>query len=363
MKTDIVIIGGGPAGFSSALTLRQRGFDVAVLEKKVFPRDKVCGEFIAPAGVSELEKLGVLEKIILAGARGVNRLVLYSGSGSESEIILEEGSTGLAISRGKLDSLLFDEIISSGVNGLDGCRVENIKRDSSGVFTTEYVSCRSGKKDEFVSRGVVNASGINGLGVRGRVKKNRIYGFKVHLRGVDCAGATELFFYSGGYGGLVGIEDDMTCLAFQVNKEQVSLMKNHPLDIIRKLLPPDHAISRRLCDAVPTRKWIAMGCTTYGSAKYIPGVCSIGDASGQIDPFTGLGMSLALREGRLAGENFDINNIHQKFFIKKHLHLKRYLVTLLLRNILYKPFVCNSVIPVVNKFPSFGRGMIKLLHG
>lgn len=363
MKTDIVIVGGGPAGFSSALTLRRRGFSVAVLEKKVFPREKVCGEFIAPPGVTELRKLGVLEKINQAGARSVNKVVLYSGNGYSSEVELGPRSSGLAISRGKLDSLLFNEIIVSGAEGLDGCRVDSIRRDPKGLFITEYISGRSGKRDSFISRGVINASGLSGLGNRGSVKKYRIYGFKVHLKGIDCGGATELFFYKGGYGGLVDIEDDMTCLAFQVNKEQVSLMNNHPVDIIKELLPYKHPVARKLRTAVPARKWMAMGSTSYGSAKFLPGVCSIGDASGQIDPFTGLGMSLALKEGRLTGEKLDIDNAGEKLFLKRHLHLKRYMVTFLLRNILYKPYVCNSVIPAVSCFPLLGKGMIRLLHG
>src|SRR5580765_6588487 len=52
---DVLIVGGGPAGSSCAWRLRKSGLDVVVLDKQVFPRDKVCGGWITPAVLSELE--------------------------------------------------------------------------------------------------------------------------------------------------------------------------------------------------------------------------------------------------------------------------------------------------------------------
>jgi geranylgeranyl reductase family protein len=54
-KCDVLIVGGGPAGSSCAWKLRNSGLDVVVLDKQIFPRDKVCGGWITPAVLSELE--------------------------------------------------------------------------------------------------------------------------------------------------------------------------------------------------------------------------------------------------------------------------------------------------------------------
>jgi geranylgeranyl reductase family protein len=51
---DVLIVGGGPAGSSCAWKLRNEGLDVAILDKQVFPRDKVCGGWITPAVLDEL---------------------------------------------------------------------------------------------------------------------------------------------------------------------------------------------------------------------------------------------------------------------------------------------------------------------
>ncbi|HKW98366.1 MAG TPA: NAD(P)/FAD-dependent oxidoreductase [Bryobacteraceae bacterium] len=52
---DVLIVGGGPAGSSCAWKLSQAGFDVAVIDKQNFPRNKVCGGWITPAVLEELE--------------------------------------------------------------------------------------------------------------------------------------------------------------------------------------------------------------------------------------------------------------------------------------------------------------------
>ena len=52
---DVLIVGGGPAGSSCAWGLRKSGLDVVVLDKQNFPRDKVCGGWITPNVLKELE--------------------------------------------------------------------------------------------------------------------------------------------------------------------------------------------------------------------------------------------------------------------------------------------------------------------
>jgi flavin-dependent dehydrogenase len=52
---DVLIVGGGPAGSSCAWRLRGSGLDVAVLDKQHFPRNKVCGGWITPGVLSQLQ--------------------------------------------------------------------------------------------------------------------------------------------------------------------------------------------------------------------------------------------------------------------------------------------------------------------
>jgi flavin-dependent dehydrogenase len=60
---DVIIIGGGPGGSSSAIYLRQKGYKVVLFEKEIFPRDHV-GESLIPFTYYKLKEMGVLEDVL-----------------------------------------------------------------------------------------------------------------------------------------------------------------------------------------------------------------------------------------------------------------------------------------------------------
>ncbi|HWC12519.1 MAG TPA: FAD-dependent oxidoreductase, partial [Acidimicrobiales bacterium] len=59
VDTEVVVVGGGPAGAAAAITLARAGRDVTVVDKARFPRDKCCGDGLTAAALRELEALGV----------------------------------------------------------------------------------------------------------------------------------------------------------------------------------------------------------------------------------------------------------------------------------------------------------------
>ncbi|MGN6522328.1 MAG: FAD-dependent oxidoreductase, partial [Actinomycetes bacterium] len=56
---DVVIVGAGPAGSTTAYYLAQAGLDVVLLEKTAFPREKVCGDGLTPRAVEQLLRMGI----------------------------------------------------------------------------------------------------------------------------------------------------------------------------------------------------------------------------------------------------------------------------------------------------------------
>ena len=58
-RFDAVVIGGGPAGSTSALLLARAGWSVALLERKPFPRRKVCGEYLSATNLPLFDALGL----------------------------------------------------------------------------------------------------------------------------------------------------------------------------------------------------------------------------------------------------------------------------------------------------------------
>src|SRR6202030_3769376 len=57
LRYDLIIIGGGPAGTSAAISAAREGASVLLLERGRFPRHKVCGEFVSAESLSLLKTL------------------------------------------------------------------------------------------------------------------------------------------------------------------------------------------------------------------------------------------------------------------------------------------------------------------
>jgi flavin-dependent dehydrogenase len=86
---DILIVGGGPAGSSCAWTLRDSGLDVAILDQRTFPRDKVCGGWITP---------GVLAKLDVDPAEYGRGRILQPITSFRTGILAENGSGSAQLS-------------------------------------------------------------------------------------------------------------------------------------------------------------------------------------------------------------------------------------------------------------------------
>src|SRR5260370_23365942 len=104
---DVIVVGGGPAGSTVACLLAKRGINTLLLEEKRMPREKLCGAFITPECFPTLQRLGVLDQVLRAGAQRISeiRLVAPSGRGLSTRIsaISAAGDWALSLSRSLLD--------------------------------------------------------------------------------------------------------------------------------------------------------------------------------------------------------------------------------------------------------------------
>ena len=153
-RTDVVIIGAGPAGGAAALALAATGLHVAVLEQAKLPRHKPCGGLM-PARV--LHRLGwdFTSLVKHSGSR-------FSFSRNYADPVEKElgVSALLIVERAEFDQAMVREAInrSSGRVSLhEGCRVTDIDEDGHEVS----VRCRDGQV--FTGRALIGADGVNGV--------------------------------------------------------------------------------------------------------------------------------------------------------------------------------------------------------
>jgi flavin-dependent dehydrogenase len=124
---DAIIIGGGPAGSSAAISLSLLGARVLVMEEKRMPRGKLCGEFITPECFPTLERLGVMHHMLAAGAKKISRVRLVAPSGKSLQTHISKMSDAtwaMSLSRARFDEVLLDRAREAGAVCLEGFAVK-----------------------------------------------------------------------------------------------------------------------------------------------------------------------------------------------------------------------------------------------
>jgi 2-polyprenyl-6-methoxyphenol hydroxylase-like FAD-dependent oxidoreductase len=77
---DLLVVGGGPAGASTAAWAARAGLDVLLVDRATFPRAKPCAEYLSPEATRDLDALGVLEEVEASGAARLTGMRIVAGS-------------------------------------------------------------------------------------------------------------------------------------------------------------------------------------------------------------------------------------------------------------------------------------------
>ena len=309
---DAIIVGGGPAGTSAAITMASSGLRVLLLEEKRMPRGKLCGEFITPECFPTLERLGVMQAILSAGAQKLTRLSLVVESGKSVHTPIaamsEIGDWALSLSRARFDQILFERARQAGADCREGVAVKECIIKDGQAGGVEALSLGEGVPMRFSAPLILDASGRNSRLMVNRSERvaggrgSRLYALKAHMANVEGLGEqVELYFFPQGYGGLSRVEDGMVNLCFIANERTFREAAGDPKKIVDQTVMRNRLAQERLRGAEVAGKWYSVGPLVFGHRRLAQnGVLAVGDASGMIDPFTGTGIQIALRTGELA---------------------------------------------------------------
>src|SRR5687767_855459 len=118
---DVIVVGGGPAGSTLAWDLARRGVSVLLLERTLFPREKVCGDYVEPRGLRILQEMGRLERLeeakplpITHSATYVDSSCCYAGEIPFYGLSESLPPHGYIIPRDELDTAMLEAAESAG---------------------------------------------------------------------------------------------------------------------------------------------------------------------------------------------------------------------------------------------------------
>jgi 2-polyprenyl-6-methoxyphenol hydroxylase-like FAD-dependent oxidoreductase len=272
----ITIVGGGLAGLTLGIGLRQRGIPVVVWEAGRYPRHRVCGEFISGRGQDAVARLGLRDSFVQAGAVMACSAAFFATRTHSP--VRPLAPPALCLSRFTMDALLANHFQQCG-----GELREKERWQGKGL-----------------QEGIVRASGRRAQSVENGW---RWFGVKVHARNVPLDADLEMHASPNGYVGLCRLNESEVnvCGLFRrpatthdaVQSWQTILRGN-----------PGTPLHERLFGAILDESSF---CSVAGlslrprSAAALT-ECCVGDALTMIPPVTGNGMSMAFESAEIAME-------------------------------------------------------------
>ncbi|KTC79583.1 FAD dependent oxidoreductase [Legionella cherrii] len=380
MTLDALIIGGGPAGATTALLLAEAGWTVGLVEKKKFPRRKVCGEFISATSLSLLQKLGLEEFYLANGGPEVKKVGLYA-----DEVILtakmpystaSKGLWGRALAREYLDTELIEKAKLKGVQVWQPCEAINVhRRQEDGLFICTVKE--NNNIGEIIAPLIVIANGSWEKRIAQSETKahqsSDLLAFKAHFKNANLpTNLMPLLAFPGGYGGIVHSSMQKVTLSCCIRRHVLDdlRLENPGIQagetVFQYLLTQCRGVRQALGCAEREGSWLAAGPIRPGIRScYREGIFFVGNIAGEAHPIVAEGISMAMQSAwllsnsliqfrsKLKGTNSldDIGIYYTKHW-RKHFSSRIYCSSFFAQLAMMNSWPRSWVLHMIKKFPA-----------
>ncbi len=376
---DVIISGAGPAGCTAALALGSSGLKTLLVEKKKFPREKICGDAI-PAYVPKVlrtinhDYAEAFEK--LTPGKKVNTCRIVAPDKNILDLVFPE--YGFICKRIDLDNFLFRLVSEiSDIKILQGTDVKDVQADD------DYFTVKTGNGLSLKSRLII---GCDGATSSTREKLSGVkydpasfsFAVRTYFRNVkDIPEETfELHYlkdYLPGYLWIFPLPGNISNAGLGIPFKMIAEKKINPKKEFLKIIDNYPGIKERFSDAemVGSLRGSLLPLCFRKNEISGAGFMLCGDAALLADPFTGGGIGQAMISGRYAGwharECFK-NNDFSKDFMKKYddtLYQKIWKENkshLIIRNLIFKyPGRINAVVKAGSGNTTIGKAIVNFL--
>jgi menaquinone-9 beta-reductase len=316
LDAEVIVVGGGPAGASTAFSLARAGIDVLLVDRAKFPRDKTCAEYLSPQASRILSDMGVLDEIESTGPAHLAGMRIRAPNGhvAHGEFASTHGfrgfrDKGLAIRRTILDDIVLRGARKVGARVEESIRVTDLVRDDSGRINGVAILGRDAQPAVLCARYVVGADGLRSVVARrlGLARMSRLWpqriAFVAHYR--DVKGITdmgEMHVEHDGYFGVVDVGHGIMNVAVVVPMSRARPLRgaHEKTKFFEEWIASHPHLGERFVGAERMTPVRATGpFATQSRRPWSPGAALVGDAADFFDPFTGEGIYSALRGGEL----------------------------------------------------------------
>ena len=294
---DVIIIGGGLAGLTSAIHLSKFNQRVLLIEKNSYPKHKVCGEYISNEVLPYLNSLGI--DPIKEGAKKISKVQVSTTKGNLIKGVLPLG--GFGMSRYFLDSLLLKNARVNGVQVLKDS-VDSILF-KNGVFTVQTKDSKS-----FQSKITIGAFGKRSeldlkMNRKFIKKKSPYLAVKLHVKGDFPENLIALHNFKGGYCGVSKVENNSINLCYITEYHSFKKHKNIK-DFQEQVVFKNKHLKKIFEESTSVfEKPLTISQISFETKNPVENhIIMCGDTAGMIHPLCGNGMGMAIASARLASE-------------------------------------------------------------
>ncbi len=320
---DVIVIGAGPSGSTTAALLAEKGRRVLVLEKEKFPRYHI-GESMMPFCWYTLDRLGLAGKMDEIGFTQKHSVQFVTTDGKVSRPFYffqhyeHCSATTWQVERSVFDQMLLDKARENGAVVLEETKVLDVIRDEqTGAVKGVRSASRDGRVDTWHAPITVDATGRDSLMISKNKWRRRDPGLNkiaiwtyfedaVRDPGLDAGSTTVAYLPGKGWFWYIPMRDNRVSVGVVAERDYLYRDTRDPGEIMAREIEENLWIKEHLAPAKQVGEYWVTGEYSYRSDYCADdGVVLVGDAFGFLDPVFSSGVFLALKSGELAADAID----------------------------------------------------------